>query len=143
MTAIKNVISKGQLVALNFAQDALAASQTDAQLNRFEVASGATLAVESAYMPFPGEVVAIGWDMSAAGTAGTLTVGATIDGTEDADTTQTITTAQRGYARIPRGKAAFVAGKYLGVEITTSSGWGTTGADLVVTLYVLQYLEGV
>jgi hypothetical protein len=141
--AIKRGTSKGQLVAFTFMQDAVAASQTDVQLAVAEVASAAANGVDEIYMPFPGEVVAVAYDLSAAGSAGTLTVGATINGTEDADSTQTITTAQRGSGKVARGKAAFAAGAYLGAEITTDGSWNGTTADLVVTVWALVYLDGI
>jgi hypothetical protein len=143
MTAIKNVIAKGQLVPLYFSQNDVAAAQSDVQLFTQEVASGAALAISAITMPFNGEVVAVGYDLSAAATKGSLTVGATINGTEDADTTATITTATTGKKIVPRGKCAFTAGKYLGVEITTSTGWGAVTIDMGVVLWVLLYLEGV
>jgi hypothetical protein len=143
MPVIKQNISKGQLVKLSFSQDNVAASQTNAQLYRVEVASAALLDCSEYYMPWGGEIVGIAWSLSAAGTAGQLTVGATVDGTEDADTTQTITTAARGYARVARGLCTFTAGQYLGVEITTNSAWNGTSSDLAVDVYALVYLEGI
>jgi len=83
------------------------------------------------------------FSLSAAGSAGSLTVGASVNGTEDADTTQTISTAARGYARIPRGKVTFTAGQYIGVEITTNASWNGTSSDLAVDVYALMYLEGI
>lgn len=143
MARIAREIAKGQLIPVHFMQDAVAASQSDVQLVLVEVASAANNAVDEVSMPWPGEVVGISYNLSAAATAGTLTVGATINGTEDTDTTQSITTAQRGYGRVARGKAPFVAGDRLGVEITTDGSWDATTADLVVTLFVLTYLEGI
>lgn len=143
MASITPGISKGQMVALSFAQDNVAASQTDAQLYVMEVASAAALVVDEVYMPFNGEVVAVGYDLSAAGSAGTLTIGATINGTEDADSTVTVTTAQRGVKKIERGKCPFVAGQYLGAEITTDGSWNGTSSDLLVTLWVIVYAEGI
>ena len=143
MNAIKNITSKGQLVPLYFAQNDVAASQTDAQLATQEVSSGAALAISAETMPFDGEVVALTYDLSAAATKGSLTIGASINGTEDTDTTATVTTAITGKKIVPRGKCAFKAGKYLGVEITTSTGWGAVTIDLGVVLWVLLYMEGV
>lgn len=143
MPVIKPNISKGQLVTLPFLQDNVAASQTNVQLYRIEVASAALHEVSEYYMPWAGEVVGLAWSLSAAGSAGSMTIGATLDGTEDADTTQTVTTAARGYAKFARGKMTFTAGQYLGVEITTNSSWNGTSSDLAVDLYVLVYLEGI
>lgn len=127
----------------SFAQDNVAASQSDVQLYRAEVASAALLAVDEYDMPWAGEVVGIGWSLSAAGSAGTLSIGVTVNGTEDTDTTQSVTTAARGYAAIPRGKVTFTAGQYLGAEITTSAGWNGTSSDLAVDVYAILYLEGI
>lgn len=144
MTHITSDTSKGQLVQLVFAQDAVAASQTDVQLYAQEGGAGPiSLAVEEYYAPWPGEIVAVAFDLSAAGSAGNLSIGATINGTEDADTTYAITTAQRGAKKVPRGKAMFAAGQYIGSEITTDGSWNGTTADLLVTVYVLFYVDGI
>jgi len=70
MPVIKPNISKGQLVKLSFSQDNVAANQSDVQLYRSEVAAAALLAVDEFNMPFAGEVVAIAYSLSAAGSAG-------------------------------------------------------------------------
>jgi hypothetical protein len=136
---VLNLISKGQLVGVQFMQDNLAASQTDVQLFVAEVASAAGILVDEICMPWDGEIVGISYDLSSVGSAGSFTVGATINGTENADTTQTITTAQRGAGKVAREKAKFVAGDYIGVEVTTASGWNGTTADLVATVWVLLH----
>jgi len=140
---IEGIISKGQLLALTFVQDNVAASQTDVQLNVCEVASAATLAIDETVMPWAGEVVGISYTLSAAGSAGALSVGASVNGTEDADTTIAITTAQRGSLKVPRGKARFVAGDRIGAEITTDGSWNGTSSDLAVTVFVLVQMEGI
>lgn len=143
MSQITREIAKGQLVAYTFMQDAVAASQTDVQLPVVEVSAGAGNAVDEYVAPFAGEVVGIGWSLSAAGTAGTFTIGATKNGTENANTAQTVGTAVRGYDSFSRGTMPFVAGDQLGAEITTNGSWDGTTSDLVVTLYVLLYLDGI
>lgn len=143
MPVIKPNISKGQLVRLSFTQDNVAANQSDVQLYRYEVAAAALLAVDEYEMPWAGEVVGIGWSLSAAGSAGTLAIGVTVNGTEDTDTTQSVTTAARGYDSFPRGAVTFTAGQYLGVEITTSAAWNGTSSDLAVDVYAIVYLEGI
>lgn len=141
---IERITSKGQLVPLLFTQDAVAASQSDAQLKIIETgATSGTLANDEYPMPFKGEVVGISWTLSAAATAGSLTIGVTNGGTEDADTTQTVTTATRGTAAFKRGKMVFAAGDPLGVEITTSAGWDATTADLAVVVYALVDVGGI
>lgn len=140
---IDRVISKGQLIALTFMQDALAASQTDVQLLIGEVASAASNAVDGYVMPFAGEIVGITARLSAAATTGTLTVGPTVNGTEKTDPTLSITTAVSAWDTAPRGTSTFAAGDLIGAEITTGGTWDGTTADLTVTVYVILHLEGV
>ena len=90
MKILRN-IAKGQVVPLLFQQAAVAASQTNAQLPVVEVGSSPSL-VTGLVMPFAGDIIAITADLNAAGSAGSLEVGATVGGTEDTDTTITITT---------------------------------------------------
>jgi hypothetical protein len=140
---LEGITSRGQLVPLVFAQDAVAASQTNVQLNAQEVASGAALAVESYTMPFAGQVVGVSFTLSAAAAAGVATVGATVAGTEDADTTLTIGTSAGTYKRVPRGSARFVAGASIGCELSTDGDWDATTSDLVVVIWVLLEMEGI
>lgn len=134
-------MSKGQLVCLTFGQDALAASQTDVQLPT--AMAEASMAVDGYTAPFAGRVVAVAASTSAAATAGTLTVGATIGGTEDADTTLTVTTATEAYKLVPRTAAEFSAGARIGCEITTSASWDGTSADLAAQIYVVYDVDGI
>lgn len=133
--------SRGQLVPLIFAQDAVAASQTNVQL----VVPGETTTplVEGYEMPFAGEIVALSYTLNAAGTAGVFTIGATVNGTEDADSTVTVGTNAASYTVIPRGAIKFVAGDSLGAEITTDGSWDGTTSDLSVVLWVMLYVEGI
>lgn len=140
-TQIERVIAKGQLVPLAFGQDAVAASQTDVQL---PVAVGeASQAVTGYTMPFEGEIVAVTADLSAAATAGSLTVGATVGGTEKADPTLSITTETTKSDKALRGAATFAAGDVIGAEITTAAGWDAITADLSVVVWVLLHIEGI
>lgn len=130
--------ARGQLVALQFAQDAVAASQTNVQL----VTPGETTTpLTTGYiMPRGGEILGISWLLSAAGTAGVFTIGPTIGGTEQATLTQTVGTAASGYQWLTVDKVApisFVAGNEIGAEITTDGSWDGTTSDLVVTVWVL------
>jgi hypothetical protein len=134
---ITNELAKGQVVAHKFFLANVPASQTDVQLKE---SAGQ---VEGVSMPFDGEILAVVADLSAAATAGSLSFGATIGGTEDADTTGSITTQTARSVKVPRGKAKFVAGDALGVEITTSGTWDGTTSDLVVTVYAQLNLVGV
>ena len=134
---IENDISKGQLVALPFVQINAAASQTDVGLTVAEVSDGYL-------MPFAGEVVAVTVRSNAARTAGTLTADALVNGTAagltavlNATTTNNVKSTQ------PRGKDEFAAGAYIGAKVTTDSSWTPVTADIVVTVWVLLYLDGV
>lgn len=143
MKQFEQIAARGQIVPFLFCQDAVAASQTDAQLNIVEVASAAALAIDGLSMPWAGRVVGLSVNLSAAATAGQLTVGVTLDGTEQTASTQTITTAAAATAVIPQNSIPFAAGAKLGVEITTNAGWDATTADLAVIVYVLLDCQGV
>lgn len=145
MPQIERIISRGQLVPLVFHQADVAASQTNVQLSVAAVDNAADdqLAVDGYVVPFDGEIVAISARLSAAATAGSLTVGPTIGGTEEADPTLTITTAQSARDSAPRGTAPFAAGDLIGAEITSGGTWDGTGADLTVVVWVLLYVDGI
>lgn len=140
---IDRVISRGQLVPLTFMQDAVAASQTDVQLPIAEVNAGAGNAIVGYISPFAGEIVAISWNLTAAGTAGTFTIGPTVGGTEKTTLTQTVGTAASGYAKVLRGSIPIAAGDEIGAEITTNGSWDGTSSDLCVVVWCLLYLEGI
>lgn len=131
-------MSKGQLVALNFGQANVAASQSNVQLAVADASAG-----EGYTMPFNGQILAVTYALSAAATAGSLTVGPTINGTEKTDPKITVTTGTGGYDWAPRDTAFFVAGDKLGAEITTTAAWDATTADLTVTIWVVVDVEGV
>lgn len=138
---LTNDASKGQLVVYSFGQDAVAASQTDAQLN---VAIGeASQAVDSYVAPWKGDVVGIGYTLDAAGSAGVFTIGVTKGGTENTGTTQTVGTTTEGYKSFARGVMAIVEGDNIGVEISTDGSWNGTSSDLSVQVYVLYRLAGI
>lgn len=143
-TQITREIAKGQLVPLVFHQNAVAASQTNAQLPLVETSATTSSTDNDEYvMPFDGEIVAVSAEVSAAATAGSLTVGPTVDGTEESDPTLSITTETEAYDTAPRGTATFVAGDRIGAEITTDASWDATTADLAVVVWVLLSLEGI
>ena len=133
----EQIAGRGQIVPFVFVQDNLAASQTDVALNIQEVASAAALLITGLSMPWSGSIVGVSVDTSSAATAGTLTVTATIDGTKQSDTAQSITTATAASIVVPQSKVQFAAAQKLGVKITTSAGWDATTADLAVIVYVL------
>lgn len=140
---IERITARGQLVPLVFMQDAVAASQTDVQLPIAEVTAGAGNGIAGYVMPFDGEIVGISWLLSAAGTTGTFTIGATIGGTENATSTQTVGTAASGRAKFRRGTIPFSAGNEIGAEITTGGTWDGTSSDLGVVVWVLLYVDGI
>lgn len=144
-TQIERIIAKGQLVPFAFTQDALAASQTDAQLNIIETAAtSGTLGVTEYITPWEGEIIGISVLLEGtAATAGTLTVGPTVGGTEKTALTQTLTTGKEARATVLRGSIPFAAGDNIGCEITTDASWDGTGLDLVALVWTLLYLEGI
>jgi len=126
--AVKNpVVAVGPLSASN-----LAASQSDVQL---ALPAGNTGIV----MPCGGYVIGFSWKQSAAASAGSMTIGVTIDGTEKAATTQTVTTAVEGRPtfKTDAGAPRFAAGEEVGLEFTTDASWNATTADLDAVLFVV------
>lgn len=139
---ISNVLSRWQLVPLVFSQASVAASQTNVQLYTSEV--DATVLDTTGYtMPWAGEIVAISAHLSAAATAGTLTVGPTIAGTEASDPTLSITTETEKSDTCQRYSNVFAKDAVIGAEITSSATWDGTTADLVVTVWVLLRVTGI
>jgi hypothetical protein len=139
---IEAIASKGQLIPLLFCQHTVAASQTDVQLNVVEAGNN-TLAVQGISAPFSGSIIGISADLSAAASAGTLSVGVTLNGTESAVTTQSFTTQTAKYGVFQRDSVAVVAGDKIGVEITTNAGWNGTSSDLAVIVYFLAEMAGI
>ena len=136
---IERITARGQMVPLLFTQGAVAASQTNVQLG---VADGVADVVGYT-MPFSGEIIAISADLDAAASAGSLTVGATLNGTEKADPTLTLTTAAVARDTCPRDTNKFASGDIIGAEITSDGSWNGTTSDLAVIVWVLLYVEGI
>lgn len=129
------------MIQLVFGQDALAASQTDVQL---AVAVGESGQVVDGYpMAFRGEVVGVSWRTDTPVTAGQMTIGPTINGTEDEDGLITVTSGSSGSKKVKRGLIPFQAGDVVGAEITTNGGFLPITADLHVSVWVIVYLEGI
>lgn len=139
---IERIIARGQLLGLVFMQDAVAASQSDVQLPISEVNAGAGNAITGYIMPFAGEIVALTYLLSAAGTTGAFTIGPTVGGTEKTALQQNVGTNANGRATVARGTIPFAAGAEIGAEITTNGSWDGTSSDLAVVVWVLLYLEG-
>lgn len=141
---IERVISKGQLIPLIFAQDAIADAQSAVAMNIMETtATTSTLPVTEYVMPWDFEIVGISVVSSEARTAGTATVDATIDGTVtgvQAALDGTNTTRDTGTN--PRGSDVGTAGQRVGCKLTTAS-WTPVTADIAVVVYVLVHLEGI
>lgn len=139
---INNVLSKHQLVGLNFSQASVAASQTAVALYTQEV--DATVLDTIGYtMPFTGEVIGVTINTSAAGSAGSLTVVPTIDTTACSDPSAAITTAVVESDTCKRGTNPFAAEAVIGAKITTTAGWNGTTVDLQVTIWVLLNISGI
>lgn len=149
MALIERIISRGQLVHLTFEQADVAASQTAVALATSEVRDTAASASDQnaavGYcIPFAYEIVAISVTASTARTAGTLTVDATIGGTVTGlQAALNGTTTNNAYTTAPRGSYSGVAGDKVGVKITTVAGWTPITADICVSLWVIQYLDGI
>lgn len=142
---IERILSRGQLVGLQFMQADIAASQTDVQLSVAAVQNAANdqLEVDGYVMPFAGRIVGISARLSAAATAGSLTAGPTIGGTEQTDPTLSITTEQSKSDTAPREVTKFAKDDLIGAEITTTAAWNGTTADLAVTVWVVLEVEGI
>lgn len=133
-------IAKGQMIPLHFSQTDLAVSQTDVQLGTGDDAGTAAGYV----MPFAGEIIAISYLLSTNKTAGVMTVGPTINGTESASLTQTVANAtSSGTEKTRRGSVPFAVGSSIGAELTTDASFLPITADLVVTVWVILSLEGI
>lgn len=128
----ENIAVKNPVVCLGpFSATNLAADTANTQL---QLPAGN----DGIAMPKAGYIIGITGTLTAAATAGSLTVGATIDGTEDTDTTQTVTTAQEFYASFDTSLAVrFAAGEQVGVEYTTGATWDGTTADIDTFLFVV------
>lgn len=140
---IEKSLGQWQLVALTFMQDNVAASQTDVQLLVAEVASAAANACDGYVMPWSGEIIAITAQLSAAGSAGTFTIGPTINGTEKPDPTLVMGSSATKRDLCKRGTTPFAAGDVIGAEITTDGSWDGTSSDVFVTVWALVKIEGI
>lgn len=123
--------------------DGVAASLTDAQL---PLAPGDALPdywPDGIVAPFDGQITAISARLSSAASAGSLTIGPTINGTEKSTLTQTVTTATSARGRVARDSVQFVAGDVIGVEVTTSGSWNGTTVGLVVMVWTILTVEAI
>lgn len=146
---IENVIAKGTVVQLTFMQSDVAASQTNAALTVAEVRDTAASAddqnaADGYVMPWAGEVIGISVRASAARSAGTLTVEALIGAAATALTAiLNATNTQMKATLQQRGKSTFPANSLIAARITTDGSWAPVTADIVVTVWVLLYLDSI
>jgi hypothetical protein len=125
------------LVTARFARHTVAASLNASALTVIDTnATSGALNVTGEVMPFAGAIVGVGAALSAAASAGTLTLDVTINGTVTGFQL-VITTGASGSTIKEYGQVRFNAGDTIGVKITTSGSWNGTTADLLATVYVI------
>jgi hypothetical protein len=140
---INNTLSKHQLVALVFAQDAVAAAQTAVALFPQQVHGAVGLDNVGYTMPFKGEIIGVSVNLTSAGSAGTLDVVPSIDTTACTDPAAAITTETAKSDTAKRGTNSFAADAVIGATLTTSAGWNGITADMVVIVWVLLAISGI
>jgi hypothetical protein len=126
-----------------FGQAQVAASQTAVAIpiHGAKATDGSSL-VTSFTMPWAGSIIGITADVSAASSAGTGSVAATLDGTAVTGGSLTVTALTSARTTLDgQSTGRFAAGAVLGVKITTNGSWNATTSDIAVTIYVL--FEGV
>lgn len=123
---------RGALFLSGWGQSNVAASQSEVQLSRYGVAWQAPL-----ILPFGGSVIGLLVGLSAARTAGSLTMQVFLDGSAsglevviDGDSPLTIEDTASP------GEYPFEAGEKVTVRISTSSDWAPASADVLVMLEV-------
>lgn len=123
---------RGALFLSGWGQSNVAASQSAVQLSRYGVSWQAPL-----ILPFAGSVIGLLVGMSAARTAGSLTMQVFLDGSASGlevviDGDNPLTVEDTAVA----GEYPFEAGEKVTVRITTSGDWAPTSADVLVMLEV-------
>jgi hypothetical protein len=127
------------LVTSRFARHTVAASLNASPLNVIDTnATSGALNVTGDVMPFGGAIVGIGAALSAAASAGSLTLDVTINGTVTGFQL-VLTTSANGSTIKEYGQPGFRfnAGDTIGVKITTTAGWNGTTSDLLATVFVI------
>lgn len=127
----------------DFGQAQVAASQSAVALpiHASRATNGASL-VTNHVMPYDGSIIGIDVEVSAASSAGTGSVSATLDGTAVTATQTAITAVTEALAKFDgQNTGRFVAGANLGIKITTDGTWNATTSDIHVRVRVLH--EGV
>lgn len=123
---------RGALFLSGWGQASVADGQSAVQLSRYGVSWQAPL-----ILPFSGSVIGLLAGVSAARTAGSLTVQLYIDGA--ASGMEVIIDADNPLAvedTAPAGQYIFEAGEKVTVRVTTTGGWAPTSAALLVSLEV-------
>ena len=137
MTPIHDVISKGQLVALNFGQAAVTATQTSVALKDL-AGNNVGFAV-----PFDYDIIAVAWTLSAAGSAGAASVTPTINTTATSSGTASFGTAASGYVTVNRDVVRGKAGDVIGLNVTSNGTWNGTTSKLTATVFLIERLKGI
>jgi len=136
------------VIPLRFAQSSVAASQTSVDLAVSSVFDEAESAVDEnavvgITVPFPAVIVGVSVDLSAAASAGTLSVAPTVNGTAAAAPTVNVTTETTSKVATATRWAdtLLAAGDVVGCQVTTDGDWNGTTSDLVITLWVIMDLS--
>ncbi len=123
------------LLTARFARQQVAASLAAIALNAIETrAASGTLNVTGEPMPFAGSIVGLAAALSAAASAGQLTLDVTINGTVTGFQV-ILTTAASGTTIKEYGGVRFNAGDLIGIKITTNAAWNGTTSDLLASVY--------
>ena len=140
----EEAFGKWQVIPLVFSQDAVADAQSAVAMNILEVgAASGVLGVTEYVIPWKFEVIGVSISSDSARTAGTLTVDPTINGTvQSLPAVLNATNTQRAWASGPRRQRGGPAGGRVGAKLTTAS-WTPVTADIVVTVFVLAYVDGI
>jgi len=140
----EEAFSKWQVIPLVFSQDAVADAQSAVAMNILEVgAASGVLGVTEYVIPWKFEVIGVSISSDSARTAGTLTVDPTINGTaQNLPAALNATNTQRASATGPRRQRGSAAGGRVGAKLTTAS-WTPVTADILVTVFVLVYVDGI
>ncbi len=126
--------SRGQMVVLLFSVKNL----SQGVVNEAMHTTITDVSIHGYTAPWRGRVAAISYDLHGAISAGSVTVGATFDAVEDADTTITIAAGStRSFYRVPRWRTRFEPGTLLGAEYTTSHDFSGNSTDVLVSVFVV------
>lgn len=138
------VIAQGQAVQyLFYSEGGVAAGLTDVGLRTLVTTATNPFDIFIYEMPFDFEVIAIWGRLSAAATAGTLTISPFIAGVRQTDPELIIEIEDALSDRAPRGGTLGGIGSGLQAGVTTSADWNGTSSDLLVGIICLLHLEGI